>query len=334
MSSTEVFAYYSKPTNGATGNNPAIVLIHGGGGQAYKEWVQMWASRGYHAIAMDLGGAGADGARLAKAGPEQGDTRKFTSISDTQDKQWIYHAVSNVLAAHALIRSLPGVDSTKTAVVGVSWGGFLATMAAGLDPRIDAASVTYGSAYLQEQGGIFDKYFAQMSAAQKSQWVAKYDPANYLGNAKAQMLWISGATDPYFTPATQRPTHQIVAGQSQYSLRMVMSHSQADGANPNEIRLFLDKIFQGGKGLAQISDLSMSGQTAKATVKGPAAIQKATISYTTDTTLPYSSRSWQTVNAVLSGETITATVPTNATIWFINATDAQGAVVSTPYQIK
>lgn len=46
LTSTDVFAYYSKPTNGVTGastpgNSPAIVLIHGGGGQAYKEWVQL-----------------------------------------------------------------------------------------------------------------------------------------------------------------------------------------------------------------------------------------------------------------------------------------------------
>lgn len=113
-----------------------------------------------------------------------------------------------------------------------------------------------------------------------------------------------------------------------------MNHSQGDGANPNEIRLFMDKIFKGGKGLAQFSDLSQSGQTLKAAIKGPVAIQKAALSYTTETTLPYSARKWQTVDATLSGETITATVPTGATIWFISATDAQGAISSTPYQMK
>ncbi len=33
-----------------------IVLIHGGGGTAFSDWVWLWAKRGYAAIAMDLSG--------------------------------------------------------------------------------------------------------------------------------------------------------------------------------------------------------------------------------------------------------------------------------------
>lgn len=56
---TKVFAYYSNPDQlmerKSKKSFPGVVLIHGGGGKAFKEWVEKWASDGYAAIAMDMG---------------------------------------------------------------------------------------------------------------------------------------------------------------------------------------------------------------------------------------------------------------------------------------
>ena len=45
---TEVFAFYASPktmgTLDASVNVPGIVLIHGGGGTAFSDWVWMWAT--------------------------------------------------------------------------------------------------------------------------------------------------------------------------------------------------------------------------------------------------------------------------------------------------
>jgi len=35
---------------------PAVVLVHGGGGTAFADWVKMWTACGYAAIAVDLEG--------------------------------------------------------------------------------------------------------------------------------------------------------------------------------------------------------------------------------------------------------------------------------------
>lgn len=58
---TKVFAYYASPAtigvgSSETGDFPGIVLVHGGGGTAFRIWALEWAERGYAAIAMDLGG--------------------------------------------------------------------------------------------------------------------------------------------------------------------------------------------------------------------------------------------------------------------------------------
>ena len=59
---------------------PVVVLVHGGGGTAFKEWAKLWAKRGYAAIAMDLAGCGPQRKRLAKGGPGQSDEEKFGAV--------------------------------------------------------------------------------------------------------------------------------------------------------------------------------------------------------------------------------------------------------------
>src|SRR5690242_11850082 len=54
---TRVFAYLGRPATG-TGPFPAMVLVHGGGGKAFRDWAEHWAKRGYVALAMDTAGCG------------------------------------------------------------------------------------------------------------------------------------------------------------------------------------------------------------------------------------------------------------------------------------
>jgi len=125
---TRIFAYYATPTT-LTGEPakdhsfPAVVLVHGGGGTAFREWVELWAKRGYAAIAMDLAGCGLDRKRLPDGGPGQSDKEKFGAIDQPAENQWTYHAVANVILAHSLIRSFKEVDASRAAVTGISWGG-------------------------------------------------------------------------------------------------------------------------------------------------------------------------------------------------------------------
>ncbi len=141
---TRVFAYYASPatleaTSAVEKAFPAVVLVHGGGGTAFKEWVELWAKRGYAAITMDLAGCGPERKRLADGGPGQSDEEKFGAIDQSTKDQWTYHAVANVILAHSLIRSFKEVDASRTAVTGISWGGYLTCIVAGLDNRFKAS---------------------------------------------------------------------------------------------------------------------------------------------------------------------------------------------------
>ena len=52
---TRAFAWIGLPAK-REGKVPGMVLIHGGGGTAYKEWVQKWNDQGFAAISIAVEG--------------------------------------------------------------------------------------------------------------------------------------------------------------------------------------------------------------------------------------------------------------------------------------
>src|ERR1035438_606796 len=87
---TRVFAYLGRPAAGK-GPFPAMVLVHGGGGKAFRDWAEHWAKRGYVALAMDTAGCGPNGP-LPDGGPDQSDGTKFRDFANDEVREmWTYH---------------------------------------------------------------------------------------------------------------------------------------------------------------------------------------------------------------------------------------------------
>jgi dienelactone hydrolase len=63
---------------------------------------------------------------------------------------WAYHAVAAVVLGHSLIRSFPEVDASRIGVTGISWGGYLTCIVAGVDDRFRFAAPVYGCGFLGE----------------------------------------------------------------------------------------------------------------------------------------------------------------------------------------
>src|SRR4051812_25174790 len=112
---TRVFAWYGAPETKPGEKLPAMVLVHGGGGTAFAEWVRLWNSRGYAAIAMDTCGTVPRGLYGAweqdpQSGPPWGG---FDQPDCPPQDHWTYQAVSAVVRAHSLIRSFPEIDPNR-----------------------------------------------------------------------------------------------------------------------------------------------------------------------------------------------------------------------------
>ena len=327
-----MFAYYASPaTIGSEAVTkrgfPGVVLVHGGGGTAFQEWAELWAKRGYAAIAMDLAGCGPDKKRLADGGPDQSDDVKFGAIDQPPRDQWTYHAVADVILAHSLLRSFKEVDAGRTAVTGISWGGYLTCIVAGLDNRFKAAVPVYGCGFLHENS-VWLPRFEKMTPQQRDLWVQLWDPSRYIGSAAMPVFFIDGTNDFAYPLDSYAKTYGLVKGRRNLRITVNMPHSHRDGWAPAEIGLFVDEHLRGGKPLPTILQPEKSGDDMHAAVRAKTKLVSATLHYTTETG-PINKRQWQTIPGQVEGSRITAKAPpAEATIWFLTVTDERGAVVS------
>ncbi|MDA1054267.1 MAG: acetylxylan esterase [Planctomycetota bacterium] len=339
---TRVFAYYATPgtLQGDTKLDqdlPAIVLVHGGGGTAFREWAELWAKRGYAAIAMDLAGhrphedvnqhQRENRTRLADGGPDQGDDEKFGSVDKAADQQWPYHAVANVIRAHSLIQSFPEVDAHRTAVTGISWGGYLTCIVSGVDSRFKAAVPVYGCGFLHENSAWIDR-LGRLSPQQRDRWVSLWDPSKYLPAVSMPILFVNGTNDFAYPLDSYMKSVAAVPGEKQICITVKMPHSHPAGWAPQEIGLFIDHHLRDSQPLATVGMPSIASGRAKAKCHGDVPITKAELHFTTDTT-PINQREWHSRPASFeSGAIMADAPPAETTAWFFTVTDARGAIVS------
>ena len=144
---TRVYAFFGMPAWQAGDDPlPAIVLVHGGNGMAYETWANLWAERGYVAIAIDTEGASNTTGRHNRGGPRR--TGVFDESYVAIEDQFMYHATAGAILANSLLRSLPFVDDTKVGIHGVSWGGVITSNVIGVDNRFAFAIPTYGCGHM------------------------------------------------------------------------------------------------------------------------------------------------------------------------------------------
>ncbi len=329
---TRVFAYYASP---ATINAvppeartfPAVVLVHGGGGTAFKAWAELWARRGYAAIAMDLAGCGPVRERLPDGGPGQSDEEKFGAIDQPLQDQWTYHSVANVLLAHSLIRSFKEVDASRTAVTGISWGGYLTCIVAGLDSRFKAAVPVYGCGFLHENSVWLDR-FAKMTPAQNDKWVRLWDPSMYMGSATMPVFFVNGTNDFAYPLDSYARTYGLVPGERNLRITVNMPHGHEQGWAPGEIGLFIDQHVKDGVSLPTLMTPKLTARKVHARVVSRTPLASAQLHYTKGT-IPINKLNWQSTPArVDDSQTISCSVPEGATLWFLTVTDSRDAVVS------
>ncbi|WP_417745009.1 alpha/beta hydrolase family protein [Rosistilla oblonga] len=355
---TEVFAFYASPTTLGEGTAdakyPAVVLIHGGGGTAFAEWVWLWAKRGYAAIAMDLDGSrpsapkfnpetgvpianqgypASTRTRLENGGPNQGHVEKFDSIGGEVSDDWPFHAAASVLRAHSLIRSFDDVDAERTAVTGISWGGYTTCLAASLDDRFKAAVPVYGCGFLHE-GESVQKPSIDRLGDRRDDWVAVYDPGSQLRHCRVPILFVNGTNDVHYPLDSYQKSFDVVPGTKQMRIEVKMGHSHPAGWKPEVIGRFIDSYCRGGDPLPAPATPQIDGDQVTLQYTSAVPLKAASLHYTTDSG-PRSKRDWQTVPAKIDGQTITAPKPpADANTWFLSLTDTRDAMVTTAVQFE
>ena len=326
---TRVFAYYGVP-EARDGTAPAMVLVHGGGGKAFPEWATLWAKRGYAALAMDLSGRGPDGKRQPDGMPDQGHKDKFLTLPKGLRETWPYHAVAAVIRGHSLLRAQPEVDPDRTGMTGISWGGYLTCIVAGLDGRFKVAVPVYGCGFLHENSAkswlrLLHKV---MPPAQRERWVANFDPSRYLGQAAMPMLWVNGTNDFAYPLDSYQKSYRLPTGPRTLCVTVRMPHGHPSGWRPVEIGLFADQHLRRGKPLANVGAMVVRESAVTAPFEAAVPIRGAALHWTSDTG-DWQKRAWKSQPARVDGAQVRADLPKARPLcFFLTLTDERGATVS------
>ena len=252
---TKVFAYIGYPNMAENQKVPAVVLVHGGGGHAFPEWIRRWNERGFAAIAMETTGYVPDEPWKGLLGTERSVDNKegkyvhklYGALADEsytlgpdnsgmQDHdlpitdQWMYHAVTDTILAHNILLNDPHILSDKIGIVGISWGAVITSIAIGYDNRYAFANPIYGSAFLDYQPapvlpGIFRNPMV------KQLWSA----ADRLAKVTFPVLWKCWCYDICFSIGANSLSYQATKEANAFlSMSFDMGHSHYCGWNNSE----------------------------------------------------------------------------------------------------
>lgn len=334
---TKIFALYGIPRNSGKEKLPGIILLHGGGGTAFADWVKVWRDRGYAAIAIDHGGK----LPLGKVNewlvnPEGGPHLDAleAQVNKSPADQWMYHAVAGAMLAHSLLASFPEVDADLIGLSGISWGGVVASTVAGLDDRLKFVIPVYGSGYFSydfRDGTLFLN--SSYPAEDLHKWRSLWDPANYLKTAKAPIFWLNGSNDFAFTLNAQRRSSELVTSPQTLLVKIRMPHGHEGPArDTREIFAFADSIVKKGPKLPQFTRHGYHAAQAWADLAAPKKIREATLHYTTNSGR-WQDRQWLEEPAEIDAAQgrVTAKIPSGTKACFFTVTNAEGLSASTEY---
>jgi dienelactone hydrolase len=324
---TRIFAYYGCPEG--KGPFPAVVLVHGGKGKAFQDWAEHWAERGYVSLAMDLSGNGPAG-RLPDGGPDQNEHNKFRDFTpDQAADMWSHQMVGAVIRGHSLLLSRPEVDPTRTALTGISWGGYLACIVAGLDHRFKAAVPVYGCGFLDEDSFWVTFSFAKMTPAMAKQWSDDFDPSHFLGSVQCPMLFVDGSNDTYYPADSLQKSYRLV--KAPVTLSMLINRPHSHIWTFGEVDAFIDTYLNKGVPLPRVGELKKSGDTVSTSLSSTQPIAHAELDYTTDTGV-WQKRVWKEAPATVTSDGVSAPLPEGRPmVCYLRVTDTRGLAVTTPH---
>jgi dienelactone hydrolase len=319
---TRVFAWLGLPMKAVVEHKvPGVVLVHGGGGTAYKEWVRKWNNEGFAAISIAVEGQtdehAADGKtwkRHAWPGPAR--LGIYADAAEPLAEQWMYHAVADTVLANSLLRSLPQVDADKVGLMGISWGGIIASTVMGIDTRWAFVIPTYGCGQLDKAENQY-----QRALGNHSLYREVWNPTLRLANAKMPALWLTWLHDAHFPLDVQSASYRVALGPRQVAVLPEMGHSHPAGWNPPDSYAFAKAVVTTGKPWARQTQIVVKDHEARAAFECARPIASAVLFHTNDTGYT-GRRAWQQSPAKLevSGGRVhvSAQLPDGTTAVFFN----------------
>lgn len=328
---TEIFAYYGIPNSPMPkGGYPAVVLVHGGGGMAFYEWVEYWNSKGYVAIAYDhssrqYGSIYLEGKTCLldnkKGGPKDC-FNAFTITLDNYKEHWLYHGVNNAILCFNALRDTGIVNTEKIALTGISWGSVIGCIVMGLDQRFSCFAPLYGGGYLTSTN-LYNLCEKPLDFNEE-EWFKNFDPASYMANNYKPVQFTMGMDDHAFSPVSNAKTYELSKGKVTYSNRKTLTHGHLWMERRGTINVFrfIDSIINDNPTPFEIVDSKVENGYLLSRIERVENAKVAKFNYTfNDLEDSRNSKGWLWESFEIPLTDIKVKIPENATACMIEISD-------------
>jgi dienelactone hydrolase len=197
-----IIAFYAFPVGKQKEKLPAILHLHGGGQTASRSYVELLARHGYAALSVNWGGNPLEnGQGNSDWGPfavDQADNAKvFRVRPEPRDNPWFWWAIA-CRRGLTVLEQQPEVDATRLGLFGISMGGRLAWMVAGIDERVTTAVSIYGAVKMADPlPGIPGSEQITFQPEDAAIWRAALDASAYAPRVHCPFFFLSAANDFY-----------------------------------------------------------------------------------------------------------------------------------------
>jgi dienelactone hydrolase len=326
---TRIFALYSAPKTPfltPSGEIPGVVLVHGGGGSAFEQWVTKWNDAGFAAISIAVEGqidkkdASKKWHRHSFSGPARPDI--YNDAEKAISDQWMYHAVSATITARKFLASQPDVSKTDIGLTGISWGGVITSTVMGFDPSFKFAIPIYGNGFLDRMENQYS------TLANNISYQEVWEPGLNIEKFKNPSLWLTWRKDAHFALDAQAKTYSLLSSDVANSIKVGIRHGHILGWRQPESYFFAQQVINNNVSWVESSDTTLIENIASTTFQiklnsEEYTLKSAKVNFATESGHT-GNMDWQNKPAtwqVNTDGTVTVkyqNIPKDVTHWFLN----------------
>lgn len=332
VNGTWAYCLVGIPANASEENKvPGIVLVHGGGGTAYQQWVNFWVGRGYAAIAIDTEGTmpnektamNNSNRSISIKSPHGPLNMEYSDIEKPIEEQWSYHAIADVIVANSFLRSFKEVDINRIGLTGISYGGFLTWQTIAYDDRYLFAAPVYLSPCQEDTDNRWGKEIMVGKVAEY------WDDISIIKENPTPILYVNSNVD--IAASVEATTEAVKQKPNSYmTLLNGFKHGHdLGGLEVEEIYVFADYFCFDKPGLIKFKT-QPAGFDPEVEIEIPKGVKavSAWAFYATTDVLD-TDTVWYMIPADMDGNKITVSLPGNAISYYINVVDDRDCEIST-----
>lgn len=306
-----IYCAIARP-EGVPGRVPVIMIFHGGGGHASPS-LALAAARnhpGMAGFAMDYNGQFiASTANVTKWKNITSERR--LNLSPDLRNHAMYHRVVAARRGIDFLETQAWADTSRLGCFGVSAGGWIALVLAGVDDRVRAVTTAVSAGGAEGTASRSAQSLRLEPAEQRPLWLAAYEPLAYAAETRAAVFFQLSTNDIFFWLSGAERNLAALGGKKGWMLCPNSNHNVGGPAMPDTSPpAWMKSVLTGAPALAEIRDLrhDPDGATYSWTVESPDPVARAVLTWSPGRSIS-PARYWVEFPAERTGDRWSARIP-------------------------